>query len=57
MNIPDHRKAIDKLDGQIVKLLNERTKHVLAIGEIKLNELQVGQWRDLTSDEIKSLRK
>src|SRR5262249_30173149 len=27
---------IDKLDGQIVKLLNERTKHVLAIGEIKL---------------------
>src|SRR5256712_10798047 len=35
MNIPDHRKAIDKLDGQIVKLLNERTKHVLAIGEIK----------------------
>src|SRR5437667_3008513 len=36
MNIPDHRKAIDKLDGQIVKLLNERTKHVLAIGEIKL---------------------
>src|SRR6266849_5230246 len=36
MNIPDHRKAIDKLDGQIVKLLNERTKHVLAIGEIKI---------------------
>src|SRR5258708_25334075 len=35
MNIPDHRKAIDKLDGQIVKLLNERTRHVLAIGEIK----------------------
>ena len=36
MNIPEHRKAIDKLDAQIVKLLNERTKHVLAIGEIKL---------------------
>ncbi len=36
MNIPEHRKAIDKLDGQIVRLLNERTKHVLAIGEIKL---------------------
>ena len=35
MNIPDHRKAIDKLDGHIVKLLNERTKHVLTIGEIK----------------------
>src|SRR6195256_4720388 len=36
MNIPEHRKAIDKLDGQLIKLLNERTKHVLAIGEIKL---------------------
>ncbi|HEX3988484.1 MAG TPA: prephenate dehydratase [Verrucomicrobiae bacterium] len=36
MNIPDHRKAIDKLDAQIVKLLNERTRHVLQIGEIKI---------------------
>ena len=36
MKIPEHRKAIDKLDTHIVKLLNERTKHVLAIGEIKL---------------------
>ncbi len=36
MNIPEHRKAIDKLDAQIVMLLNERTKHVLQIGEIKL---------------------
>ena len=36
MNIPEHRKAIDKLDAQIVKLLNERTRHVLQIGEIKI---------------------
>ncbi|HSU56833.1 MAG TPA: prephenate dehydratase [Candidatus Dormibacteraeota bacterium] len=36
MNIPEHRKAIDKLDGHIVKVLNERTRHVLAIGEIKI---------------------
>jgi len=36
MNISEHRKAIDKYDAQIVKLLNERTKHVLAIGEIKI---------------------
>jgi chorismate mutase/prephenate dehydratase len=36
MNIPDHRKAIDKLDAQIVKLLNDRTRHVLGIGEIKI---------------------
>jgi chorismate mutase/prephenate dehydratase len=36
MNIPDHRKAIDQLDAKIVKLLNERTQHVLEIGRIKL---------------------
>jgi chorismate mutase/prephenate dehydratase len=36
MNIPEHRKAIDKLDAQIVKLLNERTQHVLGIGEAKV---------------------
>ena len=36
MNIPEHRKVIDKLDAHIVRLLNERTKHVLAIGDMKL---------------------
>jgi chorismate mutase/prephenate dehydratase len=36
VNLPGHRKAIDRLDTQIVRLLNERTRHVLAIGEIKL---------------------
>ena len=36
MNLSDHRKAIDQFDANIVKLLNERTRHVLAIGEIKL---------------------
>ncbi len=36
MNLSEHRSAIDKLDAQIVRLLNERTRHVLAIGEIKL---------------------
>jgi chorismate mutase / prephenate dehydratase len=35
MNIPVHRKAIDKLDAQLIRLLNERTRHVLAIGEFK----------------------
>jgi chorismate mutase / prephenate dehydratase len=35
MHIPEHRKAIDQLDAQLIKLLNERTRHVLAIGEIK----------------------
>jgi chorismate mutase/prephenate dehydratase len=36
MTIPEHRKAIDKLDAKIVKLLNERTGHVLEIGAMKL---------------------
>src|SRR6476620_2962228 len=36
MNIPEHRKAIDKLDERIVQLLNQRTKHVLEIGAIKI---------------------
>ena len=36
MTIPEHRKAIDTLDAQLVRLLNERTRHVLQIGEIKI---------------------
>ena len=35
MTLQEHRKAIDRLDKKIVELLNERTKHVLEIGEIK----------------------
>jgi chorismate mutase/prephenate dehydratase len=35
MNIAEHRAAIDRIDEQIVQLINERTKHVLAIGQIK----------------------
>lgn len=35
MTIPEHRKAIDALDAKLVALLNERTQHVLGIGEIK----------------------
>ncbi|MFM1768576.1 MAG: hypothetical protein RJA22_1105 [Verrucomicrobiota bacterium] len=36
MTIPEHRKAIDALDEKIVHLLNERTRHVLGIGAIKI---------------------
>jgi chorismate mutase / prephenate dehydratase len=36
VNIPEYRKAIDRLDAHIVRLLNDRTKQVLAIGNIKL---------------------
>jgi chorismate mutase / prephenate dehydratase len=38
LSLSEHRQAIDKLDAQIVKLLNERTKHVLEIGAIKLKQ-------------------
>ena len=38
MNISEHRKAIDNLDEQIVRLLNERTRHVLEIGALKLKQ-------------------
>ncbi len=38
MSITKHRKSIDEYDAQLVRLLNERTKHVLAIGELKLKE-------------------
>src|SRR5688572_31622048 len=36
MSLQEHREAIDRLDKKIVALLNERTKHVLKIGEIKI---------------------
>jgi chorismate mutase/prephenate dehydratase len=36
MSLQEHRQAIDRLDAEIVKLLNERTHHVLEIGAIKL---------------------
>ena len=36
MTLQEHRQAIDSLDAEIVKLLNERTQHVLEIGSIKL---------------------
>jgi chorismate mutase/prephenate dehydratase len=35
VNITEHRKAIDALDAQIVRLLNDRTAHVLEIGSLK----------------------
>lgn len=40
MNLQEHRQAIDALDAKIVQLLNERTRHVLEIGEIKKRQGQ-----------------
>lgn len=36
MSLQEQRQAIDRLDEEIVRLLNERTRHVLEIGQIKL---------------------
>ncbi len=36
MSIAKHRRAIDRLDEQIVRMLNERTGHVLEIGRQKI---------------------
>ena len=36
MTIHDHRRKIDVLDAEIVRLLNEWTRHVLEIGAIKV---------------------
>lgn len=36
MSLQEHRQAIDRLDKKIVELLNERTRHVLEIGAIKI---------------------
>lgn len=40
MNLPDHRKAIDRIDQQLIRLLNERTRHVLEIGRLKRRQRQ-----------------
>jgi len=34
MSLEEHRKAIDAIDEKLVRLLNERTGHALAIGAI-----------------------
>jgi chorismate mutase/prephenate dehydratase len=36
VTLAHHRQAIDRLDAQIVRLLNQRTRHVLEIGRLKL---------------------
>lgn len=35
MSILDHRKAIDRIDRQLVRLLNERVRHAREIGALK----------------------
>lgn len=40
MSLSDHRKAIDKLDADIIRLLNKRTEHALEIGSWKLKHGQ-----------------
>jgi chorismate mutase/prephenate dehydratase len=38
MSIQDHRQAIDRIDQEIIRLLNDRTKRALEIGAIKMKQ-------------------
>ena len=38
MSLDEHRNQIDAIDSQMVKRLNERLEHALAIGKIKLEQ-------------------
>jgi chorismate mutase/prephenate dehydratase len=40
MSLAEHRQAIDAIDAQIVELLNDRTRHVLEIGALKVKQGQ-----------------
>ncbi|MCK5675937.1 MAG: chorismate mutase, partial [Verrucomicrobia bacterium] len=58
MNLDDLRKQIDSLDGEIVRLLNERINVVLSIGEEKKKagaEIYVPSRERAVFDKIKSL--
>jgi chorismate mutase-like protein len=60
VSIPKHRKAIDKLDARIVRLLNERTRHVLAIGGIKVaagEEIYAPHRERAVFDRVRKLNK
>lgn len=49
--IAEHRAKIDEIDKQIVTLLNERTKHSLAIRELK-PEARMGLYDPKREEEI-----
>src|SRR5438093_10914769 len=34
-SVQSYRKEIDKIDDEIIRLLNERARHVIAIGKLK----------------------
>ncbi len=38
MTIPEHRQAIDRIDRRLIALLNERTRHAVEIGALKLKQ-------------------
>lgn len=53
-----HRKEINRLDGEIVRLLNDRIQHALNIGEIKLRngqEIYAPHREKDVFDRVKSL--
>ena len=38
MSLSEHRRRIDEIDGELVRLLNERTTHALEIGKLKTRD-------------------
>ena len=40
-----HRAEIDRIDHKLLELLNERAKHAMAIGEIKINNGDTEMYR------------
>ena len=57
MSIEKQRKAIDRIDAQIVKLLNERTEHVLQIGKSKIKAGEEIYAPHRESDLLRRVRK
>jgi len=57
MSIEKQRKAIDEIDAQIVKLLNDRTKHVLEIGKAKVQAGEEIYAPHRESDLLRRIRK
>ena len=57
MSIEKQRKAIDRIDAQIVNLLNERTEHVLQIGKSKIEAGEEIYAPHRESDLLRRIRK
>jgi pseudouridine synthase len=44
------RRMLEAVESKVTKLVR------VAIGPVRIGELQIGKWRKLTPDEVKALR-